>query len=275
MTSATLNQDLIDFDRQLNELVLDRREVNDALVKATSFDERRQLTDRARELEERSRELEQAKREYIAKNRTERPVAPSAAQGQSPTPRPQRVPPDRPTIDPVQTNGATMPKPTFELYERVWGNSVHTEPVPAVSLSTTSITLNALAMKAIGVSVGDSLSLYISRDAGLIALKKPPKGWSTNKSSKIGTVKASGAGVLNSLATFLRWAGVKPKQAKGIYQLAYDEELDHWTFELPDGSWTKPTTGTPVGQAGSTTRGRGRTSAAKRADLPATSPHRA
>lgn len=239
-------------ERTINHLAVQRRELTDELARATDFKSRTRLADEIEALGKQSRKLEAERRRLnVLAN-------------------------SRPTNVSILKDGESMSPPTFELYERVYGNSVHGEPEPAVSLTTTAITLNALAMQAIGVKPGDTLSLLMARDTGMIALKKPPKGWSSNKSSKIAAVKASGAGVLNSLATFLRWAGVKPKQAKGIYHLTWDEDLEHWWFKIPTGSWTKPTAGTPADgvRNGSATRGTGVTSAAKRGDLPTTSPHR-
>lgn len=243
------------LEAQINDLAKQRQQLTDQLAKCRDFTRRGELSDQIQQLGEQALALEAERRQLLA--------------GQSAAARPTRTP--------IDSKGATMPEPNFELYERARGNSVHSEPGPAVSLTTTQLTLNAQALTAIGVKVGDSLSVYVARDAGMLAIKKPPKGWSTNKSSKLSAVKASGAGVLNSLATFLRWAGIKPKPAKGIYQLTYDELHDHWWFQLPSGAWTKPTAGTPASgvSAGSATRGNGTTSAAKRADLPGTSPYRA
>jgi hypothetical protein len=160
-------------------------------------------------------------------------------------------------------------KPTFELYESFGRNSVQSEPQPAVSLTATAIMFNTLALDALDVQVGDRLCLYFSRDAGIVALAKPPDDWPAAKSLKLGAIKGGAAATLPGLGTFLKWSGIEAPKAKGIYHLVHDDEHGRWQFALPAGSWRKPTVGTPAVRAEN-----GASSAQRRNDLPATSPHR-
>lgn len=239
------------IDAQINELAVQRRELTDQLAVAKDFRERSTLSDQINALGEQAKDLEAEKRKQHAASQ----------------PATRRVS--------MLKQGEPMEPPKFELYQRMGRNSVQAEPVAAVSMTTTQIAFNDLAFEALGVSVGDSLSIYFARNAGQIAIAKPPKGWSSSKSFKLSAATGAPAGVLGGMATFMKWAGIKPKQAKGIYHLTWDEDHKHWWFELPAGSWTKPTAGTPASGGGSSTRGRAKTSAAKRGDLPTTSPYRA
>ncbi len=242
----------IDIEQQLNDLAKRRRELTDQLSRATNFQERRELSDQVEALGKQARELEAEQRKQRAA------VSPAAKPHKKPIGKPEE----------------SMPKPpTFELYRRMGRNSVAALPTPAVSLTTTQLTFNQPALDALGVKVGGQVLLYFARDAGILAVAKPKPGWEVSSALKIGEGKGAAAGSV-TLGAFGKWAALDLKRAKGIYGLEHDEDHEHWAFQLPAGSWAKPASGTPGGAAGSATRGRGKTSAAKRDDLPATSPHR-
>lgn len=250
----------VDVTARINAIADECRALRRQLGEARDYIERDELKDQLAELEAESERLQAERRKLNAA------VSPAA------------VPDQKPIIrrSPAEPAPRDTYMPNFIVYERFARNSVQAEPEPAVSLTASTLSFNQLALDAMGLKPGDRVALLFEHELGRIALQKPPQGWSLNRSSKLAKGSGAAPAVITSLAGFTKWARINAQKARGIYQPVYDPDAKHWSFQLPDGSWTKPAHSTPasVAGAGSTIRGNGLTSAQKREDLPATSPHR-
>lgn len=228
----------LELATRINDLAERRRRLL-AEMPSMSIVERRQAADTLQELEAESERLQAERRAQHAR------VSPAAQ-------------PDRKPIIPKE------PTMTFVVYERFAKGSVQAEPEPAVGFSANTLSFNQLALDALGLTVGDRLAILFDAALGRVALQLPPKGWALSRSSKLSSGAGSIPAAINGLSGFNKWAQIDGRKARGNYHLTHDADLGLWWFQLPAGSWVKP----------ASKPGNGATSAQRRADLPATSPHR-